>query len=83
MAKVKIIDSDSLECLKTDILNEIEFTNSQITTYEAELQSERKNRQDEKTIERLMKSKIDWCTKCDVLHQCLCRIQNHTKEIKI
>jgi len=83
MAKVKIIDSYSLECLKNDILSEIEDANSQITSYENELKAEREHRQDEKTIKRVMHDKTIWDKKRSILHQCLCRIQSYVKEIEI
>jgi len=83
MAKVKIIDSYSLECLNNDILSEIEDANSQITSYEKELNAERAHRQDEKTIKRVMDDKKIWDTKKIILHRCLCDIQSYTKEIEI
>lgn len=83
MAKAKIINSYSLGCLKTDLHDEIEHADSQIIVYEDELKGENQHRQHSETIEMLRKSRSDWVLRRDVLHQCLCKIQNYTKEIEI
>lgn len=83
MAKVKIIDSYSLECLKNNLHDEIEQANSQIIIYEDELEHEKQYKQNDKTIDRLRDSRSKWVSRREVLHQCLCKIQSHTKEIEI
>lgn len=83
MAKGNIINSYSLECLKSDLHNEIEEADRQIAVYEKELEGERQHKQNEGTIARISKSRHDWLLRRDVWHQCLCKIQNHTKEIEI
>lgn len=83
MAKVKIINSDSLEYLKRDILIEIEFADAQISSYQDEIDQEKQHKQDEKTITALKKLENEWWAKRNTLHQCLCKIHNSVKEIEI
>lgn len=83
MAKVKIIDSYSLECLISGLLCDIEEADSQIISYEDELKQEKQHRQNEHNIERISCSKHEWLLRRDVLHQCLCKIQMQIKEIEI
>lgn len=83
MAKVKIIDSYSLECLISGIHLEIEEANSRIVVFVDELENEQRHRQDEKTIDRISKAKSSWCVRRDILEQCLCKIQMQIKEIEI
>lgn len=83
MPKVKIIDSYSLECLTSGILCEIEEADSQIVAYEEELEREKQQRQNDKTIERVREAIKDWIVRRDVLHQCLCKIKMQIKEIEI
>ena len=83
MAKAKIINSYSLVCLTNDLHSEIEHADNQIIVYEDELERERQHRQNEQNIDRILNSKHNWVLRREVLHQCLCKIQNHTKEIEI
>lgn len=83
MAKVKIIDSDSLEHLRWNLLNEIEDADAQIVSYDDELEQERSHRQKEETIIRLEAHKYNCSLRRDILHQCLCKIQSYVKEIEI
>lgn len=83
MAKAKIIDSYSLECLLSGLRTEIEEADNQINVYNDESESEMKHRQYGKTIDRILRSRYDWIIRRDVLHQCLCKIQMHIKEIEI
>lgn len=83
MANAKIINSYSLECLRNGILSEIEEANSRITVCERELANEQAHRQEENTITRISKNKHYWCARCDALRQCLCKIENHIKEVEI
>lgn len=83
MPKVKIINSYSLECLTSVILCEIEQADSQIRSYEDELEGEKNHRQNEKSIDRISRSRDDWILRRDFLHQCLCKIKMQIKEIEI
>jgi len=83
VAQVKIIDSYSLECLINDLHSELEQADSQIIVYEKELIGEKQHRQSLEVVDRITKSKNDWIQRRDFIHQCLCRIQSHTKEIVI
>jgi len=83
MAKAEIIDSHSLECLKSNLHSEIEEADSQIIVYEDELKCEDRHRQNEQNINRISGSIRDWLLRRDILHHCLCKIQNHIKEIEI
>lgn len=83
MAKAKIIDSHSLECLIRNLHNEIEQADSQVIAYGDEIKQEEDHRQNDEIIVRLRNSRNDWLLRREVLHQCLCKIQGHTKEIEI
>lgn len=83
MAKVRIINSYSLECLKNSILSEIEEADNQIIVCEDELEGENAHRRNEKTVGQISGSRHKWLLRRDVLHQCLCKIENHTKVIEI
>lgn len=83
MAKAKIIDSYSLECLISGILCEIEQADSQKNAYQDELLRERQHKQNNETIGRLENQINDWSLRRDVLHQCLCKIKMQIKEIEI
>jgi len=83
MAKVKIIDSYSLKCLKSELLGEIEEADNQITACKDELDREKQHRQNDVTAERISVLTHDWILRRDVLHQCLCKIQGYEKELEI
>ena len=83
MAKVKIIDSYSLECLISGLHSEIEEADTQIVVYQNEVKRENQHRQNDETIERARKAICDWVVRRNVLHQCLCKIQLQIKEIEI
>ncbi len=83
MAKTKIIDSYSLECLVNEILGEIEQADNQINVYTDELQREKQHRQNDEIMKRTTDSLHDWVVRRDVLHQCLCKIRVQIKEIEI
>ena len=83
MAKVKIIDSYSLECLLSGLHCEIEEANSQIVIYDEESERETQHRGKGKTIDDILKSRYDWIIRRNVLHQCLVKIQMQIKEIEI
>ena len=83
MAKVQIIKENSVQRLKSFMLENIERIDAERIVLEAESDQEKSHRQNRQVIDTKSLRLRDCYTEGEVFHNCLCQIQRNITEIEI
>jgi len=80
MAKLKIIRSDSLECLRSRTNDDIDDAHRMIEQLEGEIQ---RNKQTDKTVKNLITQRNNWQIRIECYRETLNNIAQYASEIEI